>query len=347
MRFENIRLTVHTIKFPIPYYFLDEDTLKRGFYMKFYLAPMEGLTGYIFRNAYHKYFHAIDKYFTPFIASKGLNHKELNDVLPKHNQGLEVVPQILTNKAEDFLAISVKLQEFGYKTVNLNLGCPSGTVTAKKRGAGFLEYPEELNCFLGEIFEKCPLSISVKTRIGVENPREWDMLQMIFVRYPFEEMILHPRLRNDFYANHPNLEVFRQAAETLPYPVCYNGDIHTLQAYSAFQEQFPDTPAVMLGRGILKNPGLVGEIQGNPKADTGQLKAFHEELLSGYQSVMSGDTNTLYKMKEFWSYFGQSFQEPDKYLKKIKKAKTVSEYRVIVDGLFRDLAWKGQIGILC
>ena len=38
--------------------------------MKYYMAPMEGLTGYIYRNAYQKYFHDIDRYFTPFITNK-------------------------------------------------------------------------------------------------------------------------------------------------------------------------------------------------------------------------------------------------------------------------------------
>ena len=96
--------------------------------MKFYLAPMEGLTGFVFRNAYQKHFGNIDTYFTPFINNKKMNYKEIKDILPEHNEGMHVVPQILTNRAEDFLAIAKELGNYGYESVNLNLGCPSGTV---------------------------------------------------------------------------------------------------------------------------------------------------------------------------------------------------------------------------
>ena len=104
--------------------------------MKFYLAPMEGITGYIYRQAYNSCFKPMDRYFTPFLAPKhksGFSSKELNDILPEHNQGMEVIPQILTSDPEDFLDTAVKLKEYGYTEVNLNLGCPSGTVAGKRR----------------------------------------------------------------------------------------------------------------------------------------------------------------------------------------------------------------------
>ena len=140
--------------------------------MKFYLAPMEGITTYIYRNAYNHYFGGIDKYFTPFIASKKMNRREMNEILPEHNEHITVVPQILTNRSDEFLQITQKIAEYGYPTVNLNLGCPSGTVTARKRGAGFLSVLDELERFLYEIYEKSPLKISIKTRIGIASVDE-------------------------------------------------------------------------------------------------------------------------------------------------------------------------------
>lgn len=157
--------------------------------MKFYLAPMEGLTGFVFRNAYQKHFGNIDTYFTPFINNKKMNYKEIKDILPEHNEGMHVVPQILTNRAEDFLAIAKELGNYGYESVNLNLGCPSGTVVAKHRGAGFLAVPEELDHFLEEIFAECPLRISVKTRVGVNDAGEWEHLLSIYEKFPMEELI--------------------------------------------------------------------------------------------------------------------------------------------------------------
>lgn len=326
--------------------------------MKFYLAPMESMTGYVFRNAYHKYFHNVDKYFTPFIASTGLSHKELNDILPEHNKGMCVVPQILTNKVEDFLVVAGKLKDFGYETVNLNLGCPSGTVVAKKRGAGQLADTVELERFLDGIFAKCPAKISVKTRIGMQDEAEWGALQNIFNKYPLEEIIVHPRLQQDFYKNPVHYDVFEQAMASLKMPVCYNGDIHTKAKYDAFTARFPKVDIVMLGRGIFMNPGLIDEIRatevaggnGVCAAGTGikeafkeTLRAFHDEILNGYLAIMSGDKNTLYKMKEIWVYLGTYFAgEGDvdadyaKILKKIRKVSSVAEYKSLVRSLFNN-----------
>jgi len=303
--------------------------------MRFYMAPMEGLTGYIFRNAYHKYFGDADKYFTPFISGAGLSHRELNDVLPEHNVGMDVVPQILTNKAEDFLGIAKKLEDFGYTTVNLNLGCPSGTVVAKGRGAGFLAHPEELDGFLAEIFEKCTIKISVKTRLGLEGYEEWERLQEIYNRYPLEELIIHPRVQKDLYRNPVKRDVFAEAFVNSKAPVCYNGDIHSVEDYRHFAEEFPEVNTVMLGRGILKNPGLIGEIKGRARVDIDTIKAFHDEILDGYVKIMSGDRNTLFKMKEIWGYLGELFEDCEKQLKKIKKANRVVEYQSAVNELIR------------
>lgn len=304
--------------------------------MQYFMAPMEGLTGYVYRNAYQKHFHNIDKYFTPFITNKKLNHKERNDILPEHNVGMRVVPQILTNRAEDFLVIARELKEYGYDTVNLNLGCPSGTVVGKNRGAGFLALPEELDCFLEKIFSECPIKISIKTRIGMESPAEWERLLAIYEKYPLEELIVHPRVQKDYYRNSPNLEAFGMAVQKSSHSLCYNGDINSVSDYERIVERFSGLDKVMLGRGILSNPGLIGEICGTAGVDKDTLLAFHNDILQGYLTIMSGDRNTLFKMKELWVYLGKIFTSPEKYIKKMKKAERVVEYEAAVTALFRE-----------
>lgn len=303
--------------------------------MKFYMAPMESMTGYVFRNAYFKHFNNIDKYFTPFITSTGFSHKEYNDVIPEHNKGMNVVPQILTNKAEDFLVIAKKLQEFGYDTVNLNLGCPSGTMVAKGRGAGFLAFPEELDRFLDEVFRNCELKISIKTRIGMETADEWENILKIYNRYPLEELIIHPRVRRDMYKNAVNMEAFRYALDNSKATVCYNGDIHSGKDYESLMNTFGEVDRVMLGRGIFKNPGLVGELKGGDRVRPDKLRQFHDDVLYGYQEIMSGDRNTLFKMKEIWAYLGDFFEGAEKPLKKIRKSNTIVEYKAAVNEILR------------
>ena len=306
--------------------------------MKYYLAPMEGLTTYTFRTVWNQYYGGMDKYFTPFISNRRMSSRELNDILPEHNVGMNTVPQILTNKADEFLALAKQLSDYGYETVNLNLGCPSGTVVAKNRGAGFLGTPRELALFLDEIFEKCPLKISIKTRIGMDDLEEWKPLLSIYEKYPMEELIIHPRLQTEGYGGTPHLDAFAEAAERLHCPLCYNGDITSPASLEKLLTALPNVETVMIGRGILQNPELLAMLQGNDSvtADLATLRAFHDTLLESYQKIMSGDTNTLYKMKDLWTFLSKSFINADKYLKKIRKANRVSDYRIAVNSLFRD-----------
>lgn len=344
--------------------------------MKLYMAPMEGLTGYVYRGTYHRHFGGADRYFTPFITNKKLNHREINDIMPEHNTGMDVVPQILTNRAEDFLCITKELRQYGYCAVNLNLGCPSGTVVAKNRGAGFLALPDELDRFLGEIFDASPLDISIKTRIGKESPAEWECLLSIYEKYPLKELIIHPRVQRDFYKNKVNLEAFalggraKRTSALLQWRYLHGGRL------SADQRALSRGATVMLGRGLLRDPGLLGAIRraerlksdeardaaGDGSAWDGagavsgvsaslscggarqkeRLRAFHDDLLHGYVGVMSGDKPVLFKMKELWVYLAGGFTEPEKYIKKIRKTEHIREYVTYVDALFREQEWMGH-----
>lgn len=309
--------------------------------MNFYFAPMEGLTGYVYRNVHNKFFNQnnMNKYFSPFIVAKHFENfktKEINDVLPENNKGYELIPQILTNKAEDFIYTEKKLNLMGYDEINLNLGCPSGTVVSKGKGSGFLAKREELDAFLYEIFANPVTKISVKTRLGKENPEEFHELIQIFNKYPIHELIIHPRTQKDFYKNTPNLDIFKDGLNTSKNPICYNGDLFTMEKYKEFIERFPTVNTIMIGRGLLANPGIVNQITNNTKLDKATLKNFHDTLIDEYRKVLSGDINVLYKMKELWSFMITVFSDNEKYLKKIKKSDRLSEYNEIVASLFKE-----------
>lgn len=313
--------------------------------MKYYLAPMEGLTTYTFRSVYHQFYGGMDKYFTPFISNLHMNSRERNDILPEHNTDMHVIPQILTNRVDEFLSLAKELAAYGYDCVNLNLGCPSGTVVAKKRGAGFLSIPEELDCFLDKIFSQCPIKISIKTRIGMTALDEWEHLLTIYERYPIEELIIHPRLQKDGYSNVSHPDCYAAAASRLNCPLCYNGDIVSVHSMEALLHRFPDISAVMIGRGILQNPTLPAQLKSPAPvcAELSTLRSFHDTLLVRYLEIMSGDANTLYKMKDLWTFLGRSFENADRHLKKIKKATSVNEYKIIVNSLFRDCPYQPPV----
>lgn len=306
--------------------------------MNFYLAPMEGITGYVYRNAYNKYYGNIDRYFTPFLVANqnvSLKTREIRDIMPENNLGMEVIPQILTNNSVDFIELSKLLRdEYGYQEVNLNLGCPSGTVVTKKKGAGFLQDTDRMKSFFDEVFYASVTKISVKTRIGMYDNEEFDEILDIFRQYPFSELIIHPRVREDFYRNKPDWNAFSKAANSDCGPICYNGDIFTTEDYDNFTARFPDTQRIMLGRGILSNPFLVGQINGDKQVDKDRLYEFYNCLVQMYRQDMGSDNNVLFKMKELWIYMGKMFSNYDSYSKKIKKASSLTDLNIAVNNLF-------------
>lgn len=325
--------------------------------MEFYFAPMEGITSYTYRNLHHKFFGGVEKYYTPFLspsAENGLSTRGLRDVLPEHNGEVSPVPQLLVNHPESFLKGARALRDLGYREINLNLGCPSGTVTAKKKGSGLLMYPEELDALLDRIFSDPMVTggeilVSIKTRIGKNSPEEWPRLMEIYNQYPIYQLTIHPRIQKDFYKNHPDLEVFSSTLEASKNPVVYNGDIFTAADYRQFRERFPSVERIMLGRGLIMDPELgerllnteAEEGGGEPEAgpDLARLRQFHDALLEAYGERMSGDRNVLFRMKELWAHMIVQFPGCPKLEKRIKKSACLSEYTEAVNELFKEAGY--------
>lgn len=300
--------------------------------MKYYMAPLEGVTTWIYRRAQAEIYGPLDKYFIPFLEpheKRDFKTREREEILPEHNEGLHAVPQILTNRADGFLKLASALRSMGYQEVNLNLGCPSRTVVSKGKGSGFLAKPEELDHFLEEIFAGADVRISIKTRIGKDSPEEFGRLLEIFNKYPLEELIVHPRVQADYYENEPRLWVYREAAAKSRNPLCYNGDLFTAGHIGQFREQFPKEERVMIGRGLIRNPGL---LTGN--GDLDHFRKFHDRVYRGYLDRNMGDVNVLYKMKELWFYQISQFQNGERFEKRIKKVQNRRDYEQIVKELF-------------
>lgn len=314
--------------------------------MIFYAAPLEGITGFSWRNCHRAHFGGAGRYFTPFISPNQkttLRTREMRDVLPENNRA-EIVPQLLTRSAEDFLICAEVLRDMGYNEVNLNLGCPSGTVTAKRKGSGLLLYPEELERLLDGIFEGAKIKVSIKTRTGFKDHAEFDKLLELFNRYPLSELIVHPRVREDFYAGRPNLDAFSYALQNSRAPVCYNGDIFTQADFDAFIEKFPTVERIMLGRGLIANPALARLLGGGEGIDAVSMKAFHDELLAEYNSFGYGDKNVLFKMKELWACLCHMFPDSKKQVKAILKAQAMADYVGAVNALFSQCALDAAAG---
>ena len=301
------------------------------------LAPMEGITGYVFRRVHAEIFGALDRYYTPFISplpKVGMPFSKRNsrELDPANNQGLDVVPQLLTNDADRFIWAAGLLADMGYKEVNLNLGCPSGTVVAKEKGSGLLRNPNRLEAFLADVCERSPLPVSVKTRVGIASDDEYDELIELFCRYSISELIVHPRVQKDFYSGTPRQELYGKTLERAPFPVAYNGDIFTRDDYDALLAAYPQTRHVMLGRGILANAALAREIRGGSSLTCEELKLFHDKLYETYTNDMGG--NAVFRMKEWWGYAKCAFADPSSVHRTMRKLRRANEYEPAARRIF-------------
>ena len=354
--------------------------------VKIYYAPLEGITGYAYRNAHRALFVKPDRYYAPFITANQnmiLANREKRDIAPENNQGVPLVPQVLANRAEQFVWALGEMSSRGYEEVNLNLGCPSPTVVTRGRGSAMLADPEELDRFFEESFslmerQGVSVKLSVKTRIGSADSSVAMDLMEVYNRYPFCEVIIHPRTRLQQYGGQPDIAVFGEMLAASTHPVCYNGNINTVEDWMALREQFPEKEypmlqAVMLGRGLLRDPMLAEKIaglqaggesaqgvaaSGIEAAEAGgvqasgieaaepgtrgisrfsegeMLREFHDRYLANIRREIPEDNNVLMKMKEFWTYMGDRFGGSEKLRKKIKKARSMAEYQGLAGQVF-------------
>ena len=305
--------------------------------MNYYFAPMEGLTDSIYRRTHHKYFPGVDKYYMPFLSPtihRSLTHKEDRELPRADSVPFTAVPQILTRVSGDFLWAAQVCRDRGYQEVNLNLGCPSGTVVSKGKGSGMLRDVEALDRFLEEVFSGSPLPLSVKTRLGLEQPEEFPALLEVFNRYPIQELTIHPRVRKQFYDGTVDMDMFRYAAEHSRNPLCYNGDILTLQQTEALAAQYPCVQSMMIGRGLIADPGM---LNGGTHGDA--LKGFMNELMDIYTVEFGGARNAIFRLKENWSFLHSRFADCDRLWKRLRKCTDAQEFRAITDEIFETLSW--------
>lgn len=306
--------------------------------MKYYLAPMEGLTDSVFRTLHHEYFGGVDRYYTPFFSPTEVHRltpRELRE-LDLANNPAPTVPQLLCKNADDFLWMAGQIADMGYEEVNLNLGCPSGTVTAKRKGAGMLADTDVLDAFLERVFDACPIDISIKTRIGYQDEGELPELLEIFGRYPIRELIVHPRTGKEMYRGVPHLDAYDYVCTNMQIPLCYNGNVSTRADAAYIAERFPKTEAIMIGRGLLQNPALLSD----KKVTRTLMRDFHEQLLERYSAVLSGEVAVTGRMKEIWLLMSGVFEPDKKYQKRLQQSKNLSELNGAVMAMICELPLK-------
>ena len=306
--------------------------------MRYYFAPMEGLTDSIYRRLHHKYFPGVDRYYMPFLSPtihRSLTHKEDRELPMADSVPFAAVPQVLTKVSEDFLWAAQVCRDRGYDEVNLNIGCPSGTVVSKGKGSGMLRDPAALDKFLDEIFSASPLPISVKTRLGLEKNEEFPAILEVLNRYPIQELTVHPRVRKQFYDGTVDMDMFDYAVKNSRNPLCYNGDILSLEQVEALQRKYPEIQSVMIGRGLIADPGML-----SGGTDKAALEGFMNELMAVYEVEFGGSRNAIFRLKENWGFLHSRFEGCDKLWKRLRKTTDAAEFKSISAEIFHTLPLK-------
>ena len=310
--------------------------------MKIYLAPMEGITGYTYRNVYRHFYEDADRYFTPFISPhKKFGTKVLNEISRDNNQGMDLIPQLMVGNYEEAIGLCDLLSNYGYREVNINTGCPSGTVVNKKRGSGLLRDYLALDSLFEELFAYIHTPISLKTRIGWSDEAEWPKLAEVIGRYPFSEVIIHGRTREEFYSGKSHQDCLNIAKEYISSPIIYNGDIYSIEDAEILCDKYPYIDGIMVGRGVLANPALIEQLKASfagkdiPVNDNERAFSFVSELYDRYLELFGSEINTLYHMKEIWGFMGPTYPDKEKELKTIRKTKSTIEYKQAVRNILK------------
>lgn len=311
---------------------------------KVLLAPIQGVTDYIFRNAFEKYFGGVDVMYSPYLRldkDLQLKNSKIKDILQENNSGVNLIPQIMANSTEGFVYLSNFLSDKGYDTINWNLGCPFPMVTNRQLGSGLLPYPQKINSILDESLSKSSVKVSIKMRLGLIEVS--DILEIIPIlnRFPISEIIIHPRTGKQMYKGEINLDAFEQCLELIDHDVCYNGDINSLSDYKHLKSRFENINSWMLGRGLVSNPFLATQIKGSEIQENKMqvFKTFHDELVERNLARLSGSSHLLNKMRVYWTYFALSFSNSHKVYKRVKKATSIEKYHDAVNSIFTNENW--------
>lgn len=309
-------------------------------------SPLQGFTDFRFRNAFNNYFGGIDTYYAPYIKLNGkLDIKKAyeRDILPENNKNIEVIPQIITNSAEEFIFVANYVKQFGYKELNWNLGCPYPMVTKRGMGAGLVCDFVKIEQILQEVYEKTDITVSIKMRMGYENSAEILKTLPVLEQFPLKNIAIHARTGKQLYKGGVDLDAFEKCLDFTTHKLYYNGDITSVAAFNKLKERFPSIKNWMIGRGLIADPFLPNMIKNNTlQYPTNRLKTFedfHATIYNEYAEALSGHHHLLLKMTSFWEYFSTKFSNPRKTFKKIKKAKSIKAYDLAVRENFAQESW--------
>ena len=306
-------------------------------------SPLQGFTDYRFRNALHKYFGGVDIFYAPYIRLNGrmiIKPGYQKDLQIKNNNTLNVIPQVMTNSAEEFLFVAGYVQSLGYKELNWNLGCPYPMVTNKCLGSGLISDPSRIDAILDQVHSKSDIIVSMKMRMGYDVATEILDVFPVLAKYPIKNIGIHARIGKQLYVGGVDLDAFRRCVESTDQKLYFNGDITSVARFREMAELFPMIDHWMIGRGLIADPFLPSMIKEDkleyPENRIEKFSKFHDRLFTEYSEKLTGDKAIIRKMLSYWEYFAQRFDQTERIIKKIKKTKSIEAYDQVIYDIFQE-----------
>ncbi|MGD0711524.1 MAG: tRNA-dihydrouridine synthase family protein [Bacteroidales bacterium] len=299
------------------------------------LAPLQGYTDFIFRNVYNRHYNGIDIAVSPFISLTQRKSNTLStakDVLPANNHGMPVIPQLMGSNPEQFIRFARILSDWGYDTLNWNLGCPIKHIARKKRGSGLLPYPELVRDILEKIIPNIPQRLSIKLRLGLNNVNEIYQIIPVLNDFTLENIIIHPRIGTQMYEGEVHHDILQNCLPLFKHEIIYNGDIFTVNDFQIIQNKYPTIQKWMIGRGVLLNPLLPATIKQHQLLSPEKSKEIYSSFIFDLYSEMLiflPENSMIDKAKDMWKFFSRRFLESEKVLSEITHAHSKEEILLI------------------
>lgn len=304
-------------------------------------SPLQGFTDFRFRNALHEIFGGIDTFYAPYIRLNGkldIKSGYQRDLDPANNKVPELIPQVMTASAEEFLFVADYVKSLGYNELNWNLGCPYPMACKKGMGSGLIHDAPKIDAILDKVHSESDITVSMKMRMGYHEPTEILDVFPVLAKYPIKNIAIHARLGKQLYKGAVDLDSFENCIKHTNQPVYYNGDITSVSVYRQMAIRFPGINHFMMGRGLIADPLLAQMIKSDttvfPENRVELLEQFHNRLFDEYDGFLQGTSHLISKMHNFWEYYAVGFKDARKVFKKIKKSKNIIQYKIAVKEIF-------------
>ena len=309
-----------------------------------YLAPLQGFTDVFYRIAFVQTMGGIDKFFTSFFevgSNEIIKTPNRWEISPSLNSGQLLVPQTVAKDAKELILAAEYFMAFGFKEMNLNLGCPFPMLVKRKRGCGALPYPTETAAMLEGFFDRgLPIELSIKTRLGHNTETELPELLKLINHLPIKELITHFRLGVDQYKGEVRWNQMDALQQATDFKIVGNGDIRTPQELAILQNRFPTIADWMIGRGMLINPLLALEIKGetfNDRERAIRYNALHKALIDIMLEEEVDQNRYLNSVKAFWHFHSQMYENGRKINKEISKTTNIAKYNSVANEIWNSI----------